>query len=384
MSLISREEIKELLAGSEDPSVSIYMPTRRIPSETRQDIIRLKDLIKEARRQLTAKNVRSRDINALMEPVEALVNDPEFWPNQWESLAILSSRRMFRYYKLPLSLNEHVVVADRFYLKPLLSLLTGDGQYYILALSQKEVRLFQATRYEVHEVQLEDVPQSLAEAVRYEEKVKAAHHHVTGPAAGRGRYSAIFFGWHFGDEDKKEDILKFFRSIDRKVSSLLKGERVPLVLACVDYLASLYREVNHYDFLLDESIPGSPEGKSPEELRQSAWKIVEPYYEEGKRQARERYSNARGTWLASSEVSEIVPSAYYGRVDVAFASMTDSIWGDFVPETGETHIYPQQQPGCEDLVDFVSIHTLLNGGTVYVVPRAETPENTPLAALFRY
>lgn len=384
MSLISREEIRELLAGSERPSVSIYMPTHRISSETRQDVIRLKNLVNEGRRQLAEEKVRSRDINALMEPVEALMDDALFWQYQWQSLAIFSSRQIFRYYKLPYSLNELLVVADRFHLKPLLSLLTGDGQYYILALSQKAVRLLQATKYEVREVQLEDMPKSIAEAMRYEERLKAAHFHTTSPGAGKGRYSAVFYGWGFGDEDKKEDILKFFLSIDRKVSALLKGERVPLVLACVDYLASIYREANHYEFLLEESVVGNPDGKTAEELRKSAWKIVEPYYEKGKKLAQERYSNAKGTGLTSNEVSEIVPAAYYGRVDVAFVSIADQIWGNFVPETGKTNIYSERQPGCEDLVDFVAVHTLLNGGTVYVVPREESPENVPLAVLFRY
>jgi len=42
-----------------------------------------------------------------------------------------------------------VVVSDRFHLKPLLPLLTGDGRFYILALSQNQVRLLQGTRYSV-------------------------------------------------------------------------------------------------------------------------------------------------------------------------------------------------------------------------------------------
>jgi hypothetical protein len=39
--------------------------------------------------------------------------------------------------------------SDRFHLKPLLPLLTGDGRFYILALSQNQVRLLQGTRYSV-------------------------------------------------------------------------------------------------------------------------------------------------------------------------------------------------------------------------------------------
>ena len=42
----------------------------------------------------------------------------------------------------------------------------ADGIFYVLALSQNEVRLLQATRHSVREIDLTGVPQSMAEALR--------------------------------------------------------------------------------------------------------------------------------------------------------------------------------------------------------------------------
>jgi hypothetical protein len=42
-----------------------------------------------------------------------------------------------------------VVVSDRFHLKPLLPLLTGDGKFYLLTLSQEdEVKFFEGSRFQ--------------------------------------------------------------------------------------------------------------------------------------------------------------------------------------------------------------------------------------------
>jgi hypothetical protein len=55
----------------------------------------------------------------------------------------------FHSYRLPLSFGELAVISDRYHLKPLLPLLAGDGSFYVLALSQNEVRLLGASRYGV-------------------------------------------------------------------------------------------------------------------------------------------------------------------------------------------------------------------------------------------
>ena len=45
-----------------------------------------------------------------------------------------------------LHFDELMVVAPGFHVMPLLALLTGDGLFYVLALSQNQVRLLAGTR----------------------------------------------------------------------------------------------------------------------------------------------------------------------------------------------------------------------------------------------
>ena len=162
-----KDELKELLRYK-GKCVSIYMPTHRAGAETQQDPIRLKNLLREAEAALIRTGLRSSRARELLEPAQELVEDHEFWQHQSDGLAIFLSPGLFRSYRLPLEFEESVFVAERFHVKPLLPLLTGDGRFYVLALSQNEVRLLQGTRFNVGEVDLEDVPRSLAEALSYE------------------------------------------------------------------------------------------------------------------------------------------------------------------------------------------------------------------------
>lgn len=71
-------------------------------------------------------------------------------------------------YRFPIRFQELVVVSDRFHLKPLLKYFANDGGFYILALSQNQVRLLEGTRHTVNEVNLANMPVTMAEALQFE------------------------------------------------------------------------------------------------------------------------------------------------------------------------------------------------------------------------
>src|SRR5438876_1001622 len=135
----SREELKGLLAQLERPCVSIYMPIRRESVSPQQQELRLKSLLRKAEEQLSALGSRRLDINSMLAPAHKLVTDSRFWEQPREGLAIFLAPEFFRHYddtSFVIEFDDLVVVADQFHIKPLLPLLTGNGRYYILALSQ--------------------------------------------------------------------------------------------------------------------------------------------------------------------------------------------------------------------------------------------------------
>jgi hypothetical protein len=165
---------------------------------------------------------------------------------------------------------------------------------------------------------------------------------------------------------------------------LLKEEQAPLVLAGVEYLLPIYREVNTYQYLLDGGITGNPEGLSSENLHRQAWAQVEPYFKREQEAAAARYRQLAGTGKTSHDPKEIVPAAYHGRVESLFVAVGRQQWGDYDPGVNRVNLNSKAEPGSSDLLDLAATQTLLHGGSVFAVDPSDVPDEALLAAVFRY
>ncbi len=385
MDLINKEEIEVLMKQRQKgPCISIYLPTYRSGEDTKQNPIRFKNLITSAEEHLTSIEMRPAERKNLLEPALQLINDSVFWRSQGEGMAYFLSPEVSRCYRLPLSFPELAVVSDSFHLKPLLSLLSGDGQFYILALSQKDARLLQGTRDVVEEMDLSAVIEKFELEFGEDLPEQYLQFHTSTPRRGDSR-PAVYFG-HGGEIDSalKERLLKYFRFIDKEVRSMLYEERSPLLLACVDYLFPLYKEANKYPLLFEESIPGNPEKISAEELHRRAWEIVHPYFQKKQTEAHTRYHEQVGTGKTSTDIKEILEASFHGRVETLFVAVGVQQWGSYDPETNTVNLQEQFQTGYEDLLDLAAVQTFLNNGTVYAVAPEQMPDSEQLAALYRY
>jgi hypothetical protein len=384
MSLLSIDELKTLVEQPQGLCVSIYMPTYRKGSETQQNPIRFKNMMRAAETQLQELNHKDA---SLLQPALDL-DDDDFWQHQDEGLALFLAEGYFQYYRLPLKVDELVVVSDRFHLKPLMPLLTGDGEFYILALSQQQVRFFKATRYSVEEVQVEGLPKSIDDALQYDETAKAGQFRISTSKGGTANtmvQAGAFHGQGSPDQDdNRRDISQYFHIIDRALHNFLRDKQAPLVLAGVEYLMPIYQEANNYQHLMEQGIFENPEILKPEELHAQALPLVEPYFSQSERAAVEYYQEMTSTGKTSTDPKEAIPAAYYGRVEQLFVAVGVQQWGSFDPQAMELQMHADAEPGDEDLLNAAAVQTLLNGGTVYAVEPEKVPNSAPLAAVFRY
>jgi hypothetical protein len=397
MDLITKEELKSLIEKGKSPCISIFMPTHQF--ETQEDPIRLKNLLGEAEKRLIIGGLRDHDAKEFLKPARELLQKDFFRQNLSDGLAIFISSAGFDYYRFPLNFKELVVVNKRFYIKPLLPMLSGDGQFYVLAISQDEVRLLHGTHYSVSEIELKGVPESLVKALNYDKTERNMYFHSgaaggsgtrggvfhgTGLKGGVGKQSAMFHGHGGADDDNKKNILNYFRQIDEGLHKFLQAERVPLVLAGVDYLFPIYKEANTYPHLIDKGVAGNPEELSVKELHEQAWAILQSYFHKAQEDAVDQYKQLANSKQASKDIKEIVIAAYSDRVKFLFVAADLHQWGTFNSDTNTVTIDQEQTPDNEDLLDLASAQTIINGGNVYVVEPDKAPDNSPLAAVFRY
>ncbi|NIR42800.1 MAG: hypothetical protein GWN99_02900 [Gemmatimonadetes bacterium] len=385
MDLLNRAELRELIDERDVPSISLYLPTHRTGVETKQDPIRFKNVLRQAGERLVDSGLRSSEAEELLAPAHSLLDDDDFWQHQGDGLAVFISTETFRHYRLPYEFNELVVLTDRFHIKPLLSLFTVDGRFYVLALSQNEVRLLQGTHHRVGPVNLDSLPKSLRDALGAEEREKQLQFHTANRAGG-----AIFHGHGGGGADEsvhKKALLRYFKVIDNGLQELLADESAPLVLAGVDYLLPIYREANSYAKVMEEGIVGNPEPLSDQELHDRAWSILEPHFARKLERAAAQFHELLGTGRATDELDAIVPAAHNGRIASLFVAVGVQRWGTYDPSGQDLMVHDEPEPGDQDLLDLAAVQTLAHGGDVFAVKPDEIPDGGSggsLAAIFRY
>lgn len=387
MNIPTRADLQTLIEERGDPAVTITMPTHPASDLVQQDPIRLKNLLNEAEERLVAWGLRAPAVRSLLEPMRELTISESFWEESGNGLALFRTADAFRLYRLPFDLHAEVKVSDRYHLKHLLPLLTGDGHYYILALSQNEVRMLYGTRYEIEQVELESVPPSLAEALKYDEPSRYLQWHSSTMTPMGSRRPAMFHGHGAANAtDAKDAIRRYFHKVNAGLQEMLADERAPVVLAAVEYLIPIYLEVSDYRHVLERGVTGNPEELRAHELHARAWEIVAPLFQQERHEAEERFLKlyGEGSGLASADVVEVVRAAHAQRIDTLFVADDLHRWGRFDPSSYEVELHDEEQVGDDDLLNLAAIETYLHGGAVYAVDPAEVPGGGEVAAIMRY
>lgn len=385
MDMLNNQDLEILLAERAGPCISLYMPTERMGMEVQQNPIRLKNLLTQAEEQLRTTEIQPSDQRDLLAPLQQMQDDYDFWQRQSDGLALFAAPNFFAGYRVPLKLDELVTVGDQFHIRLLLPLLSRDQRFFILALSLNQIQLFQATRYSLHEITLNDMATSMDEALRLDDPEKQAQFHTSTSSPGNAGTRAAIFHGHAPDEDHKGDILRFFRQVDTGVTALLRDEQVPLVLVGVDYLHPLYHEANTYPHLAEHGVEGNPAELGAMTFHTQSWDIVKSRLDAARNDAISQYrALAAQNIRASDDVKTVLPAAAYGRVDILFLARGIQLWGDFDPQAGTTRLYAEAGPANVDLLDMAAAETIKNGGSVYVVEPADMPGETPVSGIFRY
>jgi hypothetical protein len=385
MDRITIGDLKRLLDLRGGIRVSFFMPTHRAGKETQQGPARLKNLLKRAEAELAAWIPRPAESQRLLQPIAELIGSKTFWRDQDAGLALFLSEQDWVCYRLPYAPEEQVVVSDRFYIKPLLPLLMEEGRFYLLTLSQKNVRLYAAGRDSLAPVPLPGVPASLKEALSH---VDLQLQELYRPSASRGGGgTGAFYGHGTTSGELKDQVERFVQQVAKGVRILLADGRRPLLLAGVEPLLAMFRESCDYPYTMDAHLGGNPDSASLAELHRRAWAVMGPWFHRRIHESAALFEHRAGTGMASADVAEVLRAAAQGRVDRLFVAKDTDQWGRFDPDSSTVTLHAAREPGDEALLDRCAVETLLHQGEVYAVTAAELPKaarGAPLAAIYRY
>ena len=370
----------QTLAQERSTCVSIYMPAEKAGAETRKNPIRFKNALSTTEEKL-ADTDKSAELRKSLESAQSYIDRHDFWQHQDSGLAFFINSDGIKYYRLPYSFDERVEVSDRFYLKPLLPVLTNDSKFYLLALSQNEVKFFLGSHYSINEVKLpEGVPPSLAEALKYDDPEKQTQFH----SGDGGGSTPIYTGQGVGTTDNKDEIRRFFQQIDSGLTSVLQESQTPLILAGVEFLLPIYHEANSYSNLLPKGVLGNPENVAAQDLHQQAWSIIEPHFAAEKTAAIDNYHAQSGAGLSSSRLEEIVAGAINGQIDTLLVTADAQASGTYDSQTNKVEIHSSPTQDSTNLIDLAVTQTYLQKGKVYTVDSSLMPDGATAIAILRF
>ncbi len=379
-----RTDLDELIACDTTPAVSIYLPTHSVGRETRQDAIRLRNLLSTADKRLTAERPEL-DIGELLEPARNVLDDGELWRSQAQGLALFLAPGFSRIHKLPIDVAEEVAVGNHFCIRQLLPLIETTGWYWVLTVTSRSTRLYQGSRWDFAETGGLDLPQGIA-GVRGETEYQDSHYaSPTGRRGPSGLAKAQVYG-ESPDELHKTQLIELLHRIATAVEVVIKRQPGPVILVAQPEVQGNLRDLAHWNDLLPEGILENPDAMTEDELHGKAWELFAPRADTIRDDVLGRLHSLIGTanGKATTKAEEIVKAARYGRIDRLFLSGGAPLWGQFIEAQDRVVAHGNPVEGDDDLLDYAALMTLRQGGHVTLVDRAQLPPDGPAAAILRY
>lgn len=386
MDIIDRDSLRQLVGVEANHCVSLYMPRHGTVQDAEQDPIRYRNLLHDVRDKLIARGMRRPDAMSYLEPALSVENEPLFWKrNGTAGLAMLLGPDHFHVLHLADRCEELSAVDRRFHLAPLFEVVSRDDHFLLLAVSAKSVRLFRCHSHDISPIELPAaMPRDIDTALAGTEIEKSLQHHAAGPTGRAGHWASIMHGQGAPKDEHKKLLLEFLRMVGQHISHTLRDENAPLVIAAVDYMHPLIRDVVSYQHILKDGIHGSPDSLPENELLARALPVIRPEFEKPVRAASERYQQAISGGRAADSIGAVLAAVEEGRVETLIAAKNDRIWGTFNAETGEVTLRDPATDGDTDLLDLAVCRTMARGGTSLVVDRELVPSGGPVAAILRW
>ena len=360
------------------------MPTHPKGKEVRQDPIRLKNLLADARSKLMAAGTPEADADTILEPATALLEDRDFWQHQGTGLALFINEKQLSEYRVPLTLEERVVVGRKFHVRPLLPILSADGHFSVLTVTADKAALFSASRFELVEEKTAGLPERASVENDYENPVQASP-----PARPNVGTANIPNAQVYGDSPpdfRKARLLEYVADVAKAVDSRLAADPQPLVLIADAEVGGHFQQASNLGQLLAGAVETNPNGLDASALHHLAYPRVKERLDSGRVEALANAAEllGRGDTTATSRLADVVRASHQGRISTLLLNDGEPVWGRYDSDADNLETGPEFEASGEDLLGIAAMKTLQNGGEVHVMSPDELPKEAEAVALLRY
>ncbi len=339
--------------------VSIILNTHRTKPDNQKDEINLKNFVKQVEDRLK-KSYDKRFVLPIIENLNRVIDSINHNFNL-ESLVIYANSDFAEFTRLPIKVDDRVVIDYSFATRDLIRAMHSNSAYYVLVLSRQQARLIEVYGDKVVKELKGEFPMKNSLYTTNKEKL----------STNKGQDNLIE---------------EFFNRVDKNVLNSIKDHTLPIVLVTETRNFSHYQKIADKKEFIIAHINGNKDEETAQEIISDTWNIMLPLIKEknATRIIELKKSVSKGNFL--SDVNEIWNAMQYGKGKTLFVKC-----GYFQPVIIEDNhiqmadINNQDQANfIDDIIDeMIELNMSFGGDTVFV-EGDELKDFNNLALLTRY
>ncbi len=341
--------------------ITIIMTTHRTKPEYLNDDLRLKNLIKEVETRLTA-DVDKKKADELLEKLNSLAKSLDHSQNL-ESLMLFVNEDTAEYVRLPIKVEDRVVIDDTFATRDLFRAIHIEMHYYILVLSQEKIRLIEAMN--------DKVIKEIGSPFPLEDIQEFSKDDPSDSVSSR----------------RTNLMIEFFNRADKDVNEKRKSNPLPVFICGLEENYNEYIKIADLkNTLFDVYLDKNKINDAAHSIVEDAWAVVKNYVIEKNNGRKAELKKAVTENKFVSDTNEIWRAISEGRVQTLFIEQ-----GLFQPAImkGDEIVYVSEEQRndtgvIDDIYDEMIEANMNFGGDVVFLPKGELSKFNGFGAITRY
>ncbi|MBK9737572.1 MAG: hypothetical protein IPO92_22490 [Saprospiraceae bacterium] len=281
--------------------ISVVLPTHRLFPERKVDKHEMEKAV-ESVGQLLGYKYSSKDTRPLLNTLKEMAKSVDYDHNL-DGIGFYISDQVNKMVKFPFHVQEKIIVANDFEIRDLLYKTNLSQPYYVLMLSEKNVRLFEGCLDQLNEIRGKHFPYEFYDDYEYNT-----------PSRGSSNIGNPQMRSFEHDKSTMEAIRfkDFFRNADEYLGDYMLQNTL-LVISGTDKDISWFESVTDFNKHVVGKLSGSYDNTNLSEFGKKCWLIFEAYLNTKVDDLIIDFREKIGKGLATSGIQEIWTAVLEGR-----------------------------------------------------------------------
>src|SRR5690554_598334 len=356
-----KSKLNELKSIVAENCITIILNTHRTTPDNQKDKIVLKNLVAETEKRLL-ENTDKRVATNLIERVKELESSIDHTLNL-ESLILFVNEDVSEFVRLPMKVEDRVIIDKTFATRDLMRTLHLNSRYYVLVLGQDKARLIEAFN--------DKVIKEVGKPFPFENK------QLFGLSKQEAGNSALL----------KDRMAEYYNQLDKHVNEIRKESGLPVLIATDEQNYHEYlKTADHKDTIYQTFLGGNRLEDKDAAIVKDAWEIIKAYVTERNNKRKSKLDTAVGTGKYLSDMNDIWRAIKEGKVQTVFVEQ--GLFRPALLKNDEIEVVSEDKRGNENYIDDILDELLeLNmsfGGENVFLPKGELDKFNGYGAITRY